>query len=781
MMINLRASLLMGAPLVVLCAAAPRPVQAQQAPAQPDSTSPLLLEEIIVTAEKMGSGRPLQQVPIAITGVDAEQIQTSHMVNVQDVGRMAPDVYLDTSGTLMGTAAFTIRGVGERTSTASIDPAVAASQDGMVLSLQTGLSGLSTFDTQSVQILRGPQGVLEGVGAAGGAVEFATPLPNSSFRATSSVTAGNFNLIGATNVVEGPLSDNLLAKVAIYEQHVAGYYQNTTDEGTYQKTAANPTGTEPQHPTGLVAGTQTFIIKPTFLLTLSDDLKLKVFAQFESDIDGGSASEAINPNPAPGGAPKYLTTFGYTPTWQPYQTNIGTPGYTHIFEEHLIGQLDWTLGLGTWTTIAALRNVDFYSIYDNAGSPFNVILVNTTEQNRQGSIESRYSARVSDRLSYVVGTYEFADNLPVTIVNGTNQAELGKPLLLPSNINSSLNLDNQLIQYNQKTEMAAVFGNVDYRLLEKLTLSAGVRFQYEHKNFDIQPGANAAGVVYCTPGTLNNCPTTYYDPAKSWTITTPRAVLSYQATQDILAYASYAKGWGAGNFNGSPSTLGAALIAANPETVNNYELGFKSEWLDHRFRANIAVYDEVFDNIQRTAITSLNGAHVSTLLNAATAKIRGAEVELTALPFDGFKLFANGGAVFAKYDSFDQAVAPNAYNPTEPLTELSFNNVPKWTTDGGFAYTFRPTHSGGDFELASDYAWRSRQFGDFNNTPQAILPAYGLLQASLSFTKGPWSVSLWGRNLRNTFYAEAVQLASGWTLYPGQPRTYGLTGTLKFE
>jgi outer membrane cobalamin receptor len=100
MMISFRASLLLGAPLVALCTAAPRPVQAQQAAPQPDSTAPLLLEEIIVTAEKMGSGRPLQQVPIAITGVDAEQIQTSHMVNVQDVGRMAPDVYLDTSGTL---------------------------------------------------------------------------------------------------------------------------------------------------------------------------------------------------------------------------------------------------------------------------------------------------------------------------------------------------------------------------------------------------------------------------------------------------------------------------------------------------------------------------------------------------------------------------------------------------------------------------------------------------------------------------------------------------------
>ena len=781
-MIKSRASLLMGAPLVILCTAGPRPVQAQQAPTQPEQAAPMLLEEIIVTAEKMSAGRPLQQVPIAITGVDAEQIQTAHMVNVQDVGRAAPDVYLDTSGTLMGTAAFTIRGVGERTSTASIDPAVAASQDGMVLSLQTGLSNLSTFDTQSVQILRGPQGVLEGVGAAGGAVEFATPLPSGAFRETAAATAGNYNLIGATNVIEGPLSDGFLGKVAIFEQHVAGYYENTTDEGTYKATAVNPSGLEPQHATGLVAGTQTFIIKPTFLLTFNDDLKLKIFAQYESDIDGGSATEAINPNPSPGTAPKYLTTFGYTPTWQPYQTNISTPGYTHIFEEHLIGQLEWSVGTGVWTTIAAVRNVDLYSIYNNAGSPFNVILVNTTEQNRQGSIESRYSASATPRLSYVVGTYEFADNLPVTVINSTNLAELGKlPLPVPSNINSPLNMDNQLIQFNQKTEMAAVFGNVDYLLLESLTLSAGVRFQYEHKNFDIQPGANAAGVVYCTPGTLNNCPTTYYDPAKSWTVTTPRAVLSYQATPDILAYASYAKGWGAGNFNGSPSTLGAALIAANPETVNNYEIGLKSEFFEHRFRANIAVYDEAFDNIQRTAITSLNGAHVSTLLNAATATIRGAEVELAALPFSGFKIFATGGGVFAKYDSFSQSITPNAYNPNEPLTQLSFNNVPKWTTDGGFTYNFPRLRSGGQFEVASDYAWRSRQFGDFNNTPQAILPAYGLLNASLAYSRGPWNVSLWGRNLRNTFYAEAAQLASGWTLYPGQPRTYGVTATVKFE
>jgi iron complex outermembrane recepter protein len=771
----------MGAPLMMLCSADPRPALAQQAPAQSESEQPLLLEEIIVTVEKMDTGRPLQQVPIAITGVTVEDIQTSHMQSIQDVGHMAPDAYLDTSGTLMGTAAFTIRGVGERTSTASIDPAVAVSQDGMVLSLQTGLSNLSTFDISSVQILRGPQGVLEGVGAAGGAVEFATPLPSDTFQSTASVTAGNYRTIGATNIVEGPITDSFLGKLAVYEQNVEGYYQNTTDEGIYKATAANPSGQEPQHATGLVSGTQTFIVKPTFLLNFSDTVRLKVFAQYESDIDGGSATESINPNHEPGPPPKYLTVFGYTPTWQPYQTNLSTPGYTHIFEEHLIGQLEWNLGGGLWTTIAAVRNVDFYSLYNNAGSPFNIILVNQTEQNRQASIESRYSMHISDQLSYVVGTYEFTDNLPVTVINSNNQAEVGKPLREPADINSPLNMDNQLIQFNQKTDMAALFGNVDYELLRHLTLSAGVRFQYEHKNFDIQPGANTAGVVYCSPGTLNGCPTIWYDPTKSWTVTTPRAVLSYQATPDVMTYASYAKGWGAGNFNGSPSTLGAALIPANPETVNNYEVGLKSEWFDHSFRSNVAIYDMQFDNMQRTAITSLDGAHVSTLLNAATATIRGAELELTALPVRDLKLFASGGGVFAKYDSFTQFPAANLYNPNEPLTQLSFNNVPKWTSDGGFVYTFTLPRSTGNFALASDYSWRSRQFGDFNNTPQAVLPAYGLLSASLSYSEGSCTVSAWGRNLRNTWYAEAVQLGSGWNIYPGLPRTYGVTVTVKFQ
>src|ERR1700722_7390927 len=178
-MVSRKTSLLMSAPLVILCPAGARPAAADEAPPPPPAPTaaqePMLLEEIIVTAEKQASGRPLQIVPIAITALDSGTIQEQHVQNIVDIGHMAPNVVLDASGTLLGTAAFTIRGVGERSSTASIDPAVAVTQDGMSLAPQTGLAQLGTFDTEQVSILRGPQGVLQGVGAAGGAVVFTTP------------------------------------------------------------------------------------------------------------------------------------------------------------------------------------------------------------------------------------------------------------------------------------------------------------------------------------------------------------------------------------------------------------------------------------------------------------------------------------------------------------------------------------------------------------------------------------------------------------------------------
>jgi iron complex outermembrane recepter protein len=782
-LVTKKVSLFTGVALALLCISGSRAALADDPPS-PDQRADQgsQLEEIQVTAEKQATARSVQKVPIAVTGIDANTMEDTHIQDITDVGRMAPNVILDPSGTIPGTAAFTIRGVGSRSSVGAIDSAVAVTQDGMPLTLQTGLALLGTFDTESVEILRGPQGVLQGVGAAGGAVTFTTPLPTRDFNASASVTTGNFNLVGTSAVVQGPLASNVFGKIAIFEQHVDGYYQNTTDEGTYVPAPGNPSGLPPQHATGLVGGTQTLLIKPTFLIEFSDTARLQLFAQFESDLDGGASPEAVNPNRGSGPITKFNSVYGYTPTPQSYETNISTPGLTHNTEEHLIGRFDLSLDQGVWTTIAAVRNVNFNTVFNTDGSPFNIVIMDTKEQNRQASLESRYSGNINDSLSFLAGTYLFADNLPVSGVNSTNLAELGMPLAVPGNPNSPLNMDNQLSQYNQRTKSVAVFGNVDYKIVEDLTLSAGLRYQYERKDIDIQTGETATGTpLYCTTGTLLNCPyNPFYDASQGWSTLTPRVVVSYQATPDVMTYASYSKGWGAGNFDPGAATPQAALTAANPQTVNSYEIGLKSEWFERRFRANIALYDEAFDNIQKTSTVTVGDKGVSYLLNAASATIRGAEIELTALPLDGFKVFVTGGFTDAAYGKFTATTPTSPYNVSEPPTEYGFQNVPRWTEDSGFSYKVPVARAGGDFEIASDWAWRSQQFGDFNNTPENILPAYGLLNASLKYTEGPWTVTLWGRNLADKFYAEVATVNTGFLVEPGIPRTYGLTAAVNF-
>ena len=348
---------------------------------------------------------------------------------------------------------------------------------------------LGTFDTESVQILRGPQGVLQGVGAAGGAVTFTTPLPSDTFQAKASVTAGNFDTIGATSTIEGPLSDKVLGKIAVYEQRTAGYYNNTTDEGIYKAgDVGNPSGLEPQHPTGLVGGTQVVVVKPTFLINMSDTLKLKIFAQFESDNDGGSATENINPNPAPGAPVKFITNFGYTPTGQPYQTNLATPGWTHITEEHLIGELDWNVGPGVWTTNAAVRNVNYNSVFNNAGSPsmpsWSIPRKRTARPASSRAGAARYGkAEFPRRRVRVRGQ-------PAR--HGGRRDQPRRARQEAGESRSELTLEHGKPADSVQSEDQQR-GRVHQRGLQHTEQShafRGIRYQYERKIFDIQPGAD---------------------------------------------------------------------------------------------------------------------------------------------------------------------------------------------------------------------------------------------------------------------------------------------------
>ena len=735
-----------------LVATTPRLLLAQAAAASDQ------LEEVTVTAEKKSTAQQLQKVPIAVTAVTEQTIQDLHITDVTDIGRMAPNVELDPVGTFPGYANFTIRGVGVSTSIRSVDPAINIFQDGMVIAYQAG-AVLDTFDTESVQVLRGPQGVLFGRNSAGGAVLLTTPLPTQEFHYGADISYGNFNEVDTHASVQGALASAVSGKLAVSYRYNDGYYENTTG-GTFVPAPANPTGDPVEHSTGNLPRTSEVVVKPTFLFQISDDMQLKLFTQYQRDDDGGGPSRAYIP--PQGTLTRLQTNFGYYPSNEPFTTNLSDPGYTDITAGHVISEFDWDTGNGTWTTVAAFRAIQYDSTLDSDGTPFSLtVFPNNTENNHQESLESRYNGHIGDQLEYVTGIYLFGDVSSVTEQRALNGYTLGLP------VTSTV---DELNKWQQRDYTGAGFGNIDYKVLPDLTLSAGIRYEYEYKHMHIIPLAECSGSGF------SGCPSTYYDSAKSWTGATPRAAVSYDIAPDIMAYASYSKGFTAGNYNARAPSIATALEPTAPETVNAYEAGLKSQWLDRRLQVNVALYDNKFLNIQRTVnTTTTNGSQpLQTLLNAANATIRGAELETSAIVYRGLRLNFSAGYTNAYFTQITGL--PAGVNGLE----LQLDHVPRWTLDAGAKYDFALPQVPGAFDASIDYSWRSLIYSDLYNTPQLEQDAYGILNASIGYSNGPYFARLFGRNLENTDYAFIKSIGYGYQAYGGIPRTYGVEFGVKY-
>jgi iron complex outermembrane recepter protein len=731
-------------------AMAPRGLRAQEPLDQ--------LQEVTVTAEKKSAAQELQKVPIAVTAVNAQTIEALHITDVTDIGRLAPNVELDPVGTFPGYANFTIRGIGVSTSIRSVDPAVNIFQDGMVIAYQAG-AVLNTFDTESVQVLRGPQGVLFGRNSSGGAVLLTTPMPTADFHWGSDISYGNFDETIGHAIVQGTLVGNVLGKVALSYRYNDGYYENTTG-GTFVPAPANPSGDPVEHPTGNTPRTSDFVVKPTFLVQIDDDMQLKLFTQYQHDRDGGGPSRAYIP--AQGTLTRLQTNFGYYPSNEPYTTNLSDPGYTDIDAGHVIAEFDWNIGGGTWTTVAAFREIQYDSTLDSDGTPFSLtVFPNNTENNKQESLESRYDGHILDNLEYVAGVYLFTDISSVTELRALNGYTLGLPVT---------ETVDELNKWQQRDYTGAGFGNLDYKILPDLTLSGGLRYEYEYKNMHIIPLAECGGAGF------TDCPSTYYDSHKSWTGATPRAAINWDIDTDVMAYASYAKGFTAGNYNARAPSVATALEPTEPESVNTYEVGVKTQWLNRRLKANFALYDNKFTNIQRTVnTTTANGSQpLQTLLNAADATIRGAEIETSALVYKGLQLNLSAGYTDGFFTSIHGLPAG-----VDGL-ELQLDHVPRWTLDAGTRYEFGIDGMPGEFDASVDYSWRSLAYSDLYNTPQLAINAYGLLNASIAYTNGPYSVRAFGRNLQNTNYSFINSIGYGYQSYGGIPRTYGIEFGVKF-
>jgi iron complex outermembrane recepter protein len=732
--------------LVVSTAARAQTAANDPPPPTAASSNTTQVQEVVVYATKKSVGQVAQSLPISISAVTAQTMEKYQPRDLSDLQQYVPNASLRTSGTSPGMPNFEIRGIGVNSSVRSVDQAVTVVQDGMVMGYPAG-SVLSTFDLCSVEVLRGPQGVLFGRNASAGAIVTRTCAPTAQTHLSGSLSYGNFNETVVRTSVEGQIEPDLFGKLAVMYRHNDGYFKNTLD-GTFVPARLNPRGQPVPHETG-GRPTNDVLIKPTFLYRPSNDLTLTLFTQYEGLHEGGAYDRAFIP---PGTVSPLQTRFGYTPPTKPYVENMVDPGYVDLDEAHVIGQADWNVGPGKLTAIAAYRTLHEISTFNSDGTPFGLtIFPDNPERNNQETLEVRYAGDVAERrISYVVGTFFYDAHTDLFEKRKLSGLLVNRPFGT---------FVTQVTPWDQLAKSAAVFGNVDWQIFRDFTLSTGLRFSDDDKDFSTIPLALCAG-----PGDYEGCPTHVIRKHKNWSNVSPRVVLNWNWKRDHILYASYSEGYRAGNFNGRATTP-AAIGPTNPETVTSFEIGSKNQFFDKRARLNLTLFRENYQNIERTLTITVNNQPVQSLVNAASAIVQGVEAEVSVIPFRGFRIDANTGLTDAHYDTF------NDLPPGVNGSSLRFDRLSKWRYTVGGAYD-RPVGEG-TLSANASWTWRSFAYTDVLNTPQLAMPAYGLLDAGLSYRLKNFRYSLYGRNLTNRDYWTIAAQGLNYFRSGGQPMTFG--------
>jgi len=715
------------------------------------------LQEIVVTAQKRSEG--IQSTPVSITAVSGEQLAAKGVTNLQGVFESTPNVQFSQS---TGNARIAVRGVGYDSTNTGGEGRVAYHVDGVYLSRPTAILG-SFYDVARVEVLRGPQGTLYGRNATAGAINVITNDPTQDLSGYAQLSYGNYQRIEGQGAVSGALADGVEARLAFDVVHRDGYGKNLI-------TGEDIDNESSQAVRGKLA------LKPT------DNLRVTLSADFLREKDNSGEGHFFgNGGFTAAGVPVISVGLrqGGVPPSNPRDvaTQLTPTLYRKIYG--FGGQIDWSLGDFDVTSITAWRHTTYDAVSDLGGvSPPNVInaIFHQHEVAQQFSEEVRVSTKRSWG-SIVIGGYYFHEHIDGDSAVPINSFSFGAPS--PGILLQAYEAPGTIV-----TDALAAFGQVTFNLTEELKLDLGARYSTERKAIDEQFAYDLTRPYSPTNAFI---PTRFNTDADRWNSFDPKVVLSYSPRRSLLLYASYSKGFKSGGFN-----LGGLQPPFNPEKITDYEVGIKADWLDRRLRTNISGFWYDYKDLQASIIN----ATVVQVVNAAKARVRGVEAEITALPIPELELQANVAYLDGRYTSFCTAdpARPNlststcSYNgATFPGIDLNGNpmtQAPKWTTS--FAATYTVAMPAGDLRLRGEVNTISKVYYSPFKRDEVAQPGYALINASVTYrTNSGVTLTAYARNLTNEFYRVSTSVSSASVGSPitalvGAPRTYGLSARYDF-
>ncbi len=738
---------------------------------------------IVVTAQFREQN--LQDTPLSITAVSSEMLEARNQDSLIQVAYQAPNVILNSMSSTFGTGiGAQIRGVGQFDFNPALEPAVGIYIDDVYYASLVG-ANMDLLDLERVEILRGPQGTLAGRNTAGGAIRLISKKPNGDGSGYVSAGYGAFNAVDVRASADFGLTDDLAIRISGVHKESDGYIKRI-DYGC--AVPGNSEGIAPTIGTSncvvdRLGSTNYTGIRTQVEYEPTDRLAVTIIGDYtSSDETAGADTTAVAANPNFICGP-YCTYADFRLTGPAGDWTTGDPQAPDTFQSPrrtysgwgVSGKIAYDLSDNLqFESISAYREYNTKFGTDDDFSPQLVSQAGGANELDFNffSQEIRLNGSLADGLAeFTIGgfyhdqktTYYTLQDIRY-IVPGLSWQFIG---------NDPVNADSK-----------AVFATVILHPAENLNLTGGIRYTDEHKDYTFSRSQITGAKPAFLTGALDGF-TADYDGSK----VDYRASIDYRFSDAFLAYATVATGFKGGGVTPRPFNVGQAQFGAfDPETVTNYEIGFKSDLLDNRLRLNVAGFISKYKNIQlplRDCSFANPGdmGPCGMIQNAGDATFKGVEAEVLIVPNDTLQIDASGSWLDSKYDSVLPAAGGGTILfPGDPAT-----NAPEWKFSLGVQNDFALGGNKGTLTPRFDISYVDERYVGNALGFDYFLPDYFLGNARITWRNPDedLSIALGVTNLFDKYYTtwrfDAVAAFSGNAQDAvGRPREWMLTVRKEF-
>jgi iron complex outermembrane receptor protein len=720
-------------------------------------TSRLSIEEVIVTAQKRAESA--QDIPLSVSVLSGTELSALKLHDTTEIAAQIPNVQV-TTPYADSQPAFSVRGVSMSDFSQNQSSPIAMYVDEVYKGVGA-LQALQLFDLERIEVLRGPQGTLYGKNATGGAINIITRAPelDGVTAADISFGLGNFNRKEINGALE--VSDTDMALGA----RIAFTYAEAEGWGGNDYPAAH----------GDSSAFRDYAVRLTSRYQPNNNLEMTLRLS-DSNTKQQYGHEVLAANIGAGGV-GFVT--GYTRDGLDYfASEIDREDSNSLNNSSASLSIQWDISEQlTLTSVTSFDKGDWLTREDADGSPHNILHIDFGSEVTSIAQDMRLSSDFDGDLNFLLGLYGYQEDLEANV-----SQRLYYDMAGDNNGNGALDCFDDYVtgcrlsnDFNQvKTSLAAYFQGI-YDISSALAFTFGLRFTKDDNDIDdyqawlgyLDPATNTE--VIDAVATISDYQNDISDD--NWGT---RFAFDYAVSNDLTTYVSFTTGYRGSAFNGQAFYDVSEITIADPEEVEAWEIGFKSDLLDNRLRLNGALFHYAYENQQFLDVTP---NFLSILVNADESSVQGAELEVTAIPHPAVDLRMGLGYLDTEYDKLELRGTNLSGNELISAPELNFNALINWRfmkVSSGYMY------------LTLDASYTDDQYFDAFNNNNTRQDAYWLSNMRVGFMtqNEQLEVAFWAKNLTDKEYASSMtdlqELFNYDYAHRGRTRTFGLEASYRF-